>query len=144
MRDFFVKKASSITFFVGIIFPLKLKGALILKIILIKVDKSCCMRHVERWIERSRHRTQYKRGRIDRIVVPNGCKFWQQQQQSSNSKPSEVCAAIFGFSRVIWAVDYLCLKGWAVSESGCWADLLYWSVSIKSLHWMQQPFCRIR
>lgn len=28
MRDFFCKKASSITFFVGMIFPLKLKGAL--------------------------------------------------------------------------------------------------------------------
>jgi len=42
-----------------------------------------------------------KRGRIDRIVVPNGCKIWQQQQQSCNSKPSEVCAAIFEFGRVI-------------------------------------------
>jgi len=26
------------------------------------------------------------------------------------------CAAFFGFSRVIWAVDYLCLKGWAVAK----------------------------
>ena len=37
---------------------------LILKQILMKDDESCSIRCVERWIERPRHRTQNKRGRM--------------------------------------------------------------------------------
>lgn len=47
MRDF-VKKQALSHFFVGMIFPLKLKGALNFEENLMKDNTSCSMRHVER------------------------------------------------------------------------------------------------
>jgi len=90
MRDENVLKAKLYHIFVVLIFPSKLKGVLILKQILI--DESCSMRNVESWAVRSWYRTQYKRGRIDRIVFPNNQEIWQRQQGSS--KPSEVCSPL--------------------------------------------------
>jgi len=76
------------------------------------------MQHVEKRILRSRYRINYKRGRIDRW----GCFQRVVRIGSSGSKAatSHVKCAVFSgiCSRVNWAVDYLCLKGWAVSESG--------------------------
>jgi len=96
MRDENVLKAKLYHIFVVLIFPSKLKGVLILKQILI--DESCSMRNVESWAVRSWYRTQYKRGRIDRIVFPNIKRFGSGSKAAASLVK---CAVLFGYSRVM-------------------------------------------
>lgn len=103
------------------------------------------MRHVERRVLRSRHRIYDKRGRNDR----RGCfqmavRIWQQRQRSSN-KPKWSAQSSPECSRVNWAVDYLCLKWWAVSESGLlgrsspWLRIIFKLTSLNGVNLLLNP-----